>query len=152
MVSKQALRKLATFENHMAITIDFDELYTLVKKFETISKEKNDESIVDYKETSRKKTKPLTEQSCAYLIKELIKADPENKDAHMDAMLNPEISEQRKYIKENFENIPDSVKNYKSYSNSVELPNLDAESELTFEKVGSNKVKAIIWKLAGLSQ
>ena len=82
--------------------------------------------FADFK-LSSKKTKPLTEQACTYLIKELIKADPDNKDAHMDAMLNPELSEQRTYIKDNFSLIPSDAKNYKSYSNSVAITNEDGK-------------------------
>lgn len=150
MVSKQNLRKLALFENHMAMTVDFDELWTHVKKLEAISKEKNDPSILEYTEEQTRKTKPLTEQSCAYLIKSIIKADLENKDKHMDALLNPEVSEQRTYIKENWELVPDSIERYKAFSNSIALPNLDLESGLTIVKVSSTKFKNIVFKLAGL--
>ena len=150
MVSKANLRKLALFENHMAMTITFDELFPLVKTLEKISKERNDPTILEYTEEQKRKTKPLTETSCAYLIKSIIKADLENKDKHMDALLNPEVSEQRSYIKENWELVPDSIEKYKSYTNSIALPNLNMESELTINKVSSTKFKGILLKLAGL--
>ena len=134
----------------MAMTVDFDELFTHVKTLEKISKERDDASILEYTETQRKKTKPLTETACAYLIKEIIKADLDNKNAHMDALLNPELSEQRSYIKANWELVPDTIERYKSLSNSIVLPNLDAESEITVSKVSSTKFKNIVFKLAGL--
>lgn len=150
MVSKQNLRKLALFENHMAMTVDFDELFKHVKKLESISKESGDATILDYTETQRKKTKPLTAISCGYLIKEIIRNDMENKDVHMDALLNPELTEQRAYIKENWSLVPETCERYKSLSNSIALPNLDAESEITISKVSSTKFKNIVFKLAGL--
>jgi hypothetical protein len=68
----------------------------------------------------------------------------------MDALLNPEVSEQRNYIKANWELVPDTIERYKSLSTSLDLPNLNAESEITIDKVSSTKFKNIVFKLAGL--
>jgi hypothetical protein len=148
MLTKKYLEEICTFENHLAITFNLNELWEIAKKLNKRSKELNDESILDIAQQKRKKTKPLTESACALLLKEIIKADPDNKDSHIDALLNPELSEQRKYIQKNFDLVPEEIKNYKNYLNSIKLPNLNAESEITYEKHDTSKIKAILLKLA----
>lgn len=151
MTSKSELRKLATFETKMVIPLVFDELWVLIQQLESYAKENNAPEYSDFFETKRVKTKPLNERDCAFLLKEIIKADLENKDAHIEVMLNPEISEARKHIKKNWSKIPDTIEQYARFNKAVSLPNLDVEAEITVKKLAPAKVKDIIFKYAELN-
>jgi len=149
-MQKTKFNELATFEKNIVFPFTHESLYALINKIEKKSKELKDDTLTDFTDSSTRTTKPLSEGECALILKELMTSDAENKDKHLEIMLNPSVSEQRTYIKANWNKVSAEIKNWDSYNASLSLPNLDIKSEITFEKFSANKLRQIVLKLADL--